>query len=44
MTTSAKMFDALRAGGEKWRATRSRGPDASVANREKYHFAFRVNA
>ena len=34
------MFAALRAGGEKWRETRSRGPDASMANREKYRFAF----
>jgi hypothetical protein len=24
MTTSAEMFDALRAGGEKWRETRCR--------------------
>jgi len=38
MTTSAEMFDALRAGGEKWRETRSRGPDASVANHEKCRF------
>ena len=34
------LFDALRAGCEKWRETKSRGPDASVANREKIRFAF----
>ena len=37
---SREIFDALHTGEDRWRETKSRGQDASVANREKYRFAF----
>ena len=37
---SREIFDALHTVGDRWRETRLWGPDASVANREKYRFAF----